>query len=58
MLRNLSSKNDQNWAQRFMDTDIHHNIIYNSEKLETQMSNNRVGKLMMVHLVDGILCGH
>lgn len=38
--------------------DIHHHIIYNSEKLETQMSNNRMGKLMMVHLVDGIPCGH
>ena len=41
-----------------MYMDIHHNIIYNSEKLETQMSNNRVGKLMMVHVVDGISRGH
>lgn len=57
MPRDLSYKNDHNWAQRFMYMDIHHNIIYKSEKLETQMSNNRVRKLMMVHLADEILCG-
>lgn len=58
MSKNLPYKNYQNGAQRFMYMDIHHHVIYNSEKLETQMSNNRVGKLMMVHLVDGIPCGH
>ena len=41
-----------------MSTDIHHNIIYNGEKLETQMPNSRVGKLMTVRVVDGIACGH
>lgn len=56
--RHLSYKNNQNWALRFMYMDIHHNIFYNSEKLETQMSNNRVGKLMMVRVVDGIPRGH
>lgn len=41
-----------------MYMDIHQNIVYNIEKLETQMSNNRVGKLMTAHLVDRVSRGH
>lgn len=41
-----------------MCMDMHHNVIYNGEKLKPQMSNNGVHELMMVRQADEIPCGH